>query len=65
MNPNCDGDKCTQADEQVCVLPLVGGANVHLCNVCYKHEMTWRKQRNLVVSESYDLPEWEDLEIYG
>ena len=63
-NPNCDNDKCVRPNGEVRVLPLGGGANLIVCEVCYDHEMRYRRGRNLYDAHKFDLPMWDQLEVY-
>ena len=63
-NPNCDSDYCTNSKGEVRVLPHGSAGNLILCFSCYQAEIAYRKVRNLEVCYPFDLPEWEDLEIY-
>ena len=64
---NCDGDKCTCTHGEVRRLPTGGGSNAILCRTCYRHEMSWRMERNKQLSPEnhYDFPRWEDLVSYS
>lgn len=66
-NPNCDGDHCRYVRGEVRKLPLGGGANAILCRTCWAHEMAFRIKRNMELSKDcwFDLPRWEDLEVYA
>ena len=65
-NPNCDGDKCTEARGEVRRLPLCGGGNLILCKTCYRNEMAFRRDRNreLGKADRFDLPAWKTLKVY-
>ena len=69
-NPNCDGGHCTSKQGEVRVLPLsrqlsVSG-NLILCRACFNNEIEWRKGRNRELGKfaRFDLPAWEELEVY-
>jgi hypothetical protein len=65
INLNCNGDKCSPfGSKQVRWLPTGGGANAIYCKLCYLHEIEFRKYR-ISQGVPYELPKWEDLEIYG
>lgn len=66
-NPNCDNDKCAQADGEVRVLPTGGDSNAILCRECFLHEIRFRQYRNMGLADDckFKLPRWEDLKIYG
>lgn len=66
-NPNCDNDKCRDANGEVRVLPLGGGANLILCRACFEHELRFRRERNRELSPDcqFKLPDWEVLAVYG
>lgn len=63
-NPNCDGGYCTSNTGEVRVLPAGSAGNLILCHSCYDAEINYRKVRNLEVCNPFDLPKWEDLEVY-
>lgn len=65
-NPNCDGGHCRSETGEVRLLPLGGGANLILCRTCHEHELSYRRERNreLASNVRFDLPDWEDLEVY-
>lgn len=66
-NPNCDNDKCTEANGETRVLPTGGDSNAILCFACYLHEMRFRRERNrdLAKENQFALPAWRDLKIYS
>jgi hypothetical protein len=43
------------------------GSNIILCYAHYRHEIEWRKERNLDLEDSakFDLPKWESLKVYN
>lgn len=65
-NPNCDGAKCVFQHGQVRKLPTGGSSNAILCRACFERELVWRRERNreLEKSAQFDLPKWEELEVY-
>lgn len=65
QNPNCDGGHCITGTGTVRILPLTGGANLHLCYACWMYEMQWRTQRNreLAKDAQYPIPDWLALEV--
>lgn len=63
INPDCDGDKCTEHSE-VRMLPTGGGANRILCHKCFQHEMAWRADENRRVANPYALTTWKRLKTY-
>jgi hypothetical protein len=67
QNPDCSGGYCLLWRGEVRVLPTGGDSNAILCHACYAHEITWRKGRNHDLSPDcrFDLPKWEDLEVYA
>lgn len=66
-NPNCDGAHCRTGTGEVRKLPTGGDSNAILCRDCFRHEDQWRRERNreLEASAQFDIPTWEDLEVYG
>lgn len=71
LNPNCDGAG-PDAPYGVCKggevrrVPIGGDGAVILCRRCFRAEIVWRKERNKELGEyaQFDLPKWEDLEVY-
>lgn len=67
-NPNCDGSHCLSETGEVRLLPL--GAkpehgNLIMCHTCFIYEMGWRADQNAAWEcINYDLPAWQDLEVY-
>lgn len=66
QNPNCDGAYCRKAKGEIRVLPTGGDSNALLCHACYLNEIQFRKIRNrtLPKENQFDIPFWENLEIY-
>lgn len=68
MNNNCDGNtrnKCTPGE--VRCLPITpGGHTTIICRNCFKHEMDYRRMRNLELGDfaQFDIPTWESLHVY-
>lgn len=58
----CDYDHETK--EEIRSLPC-GDSNILCCHKHYLQEIKFRKERNKEVWEKFDLPKWEDLEIYS
>lgn len=65
-NPNCDGDHCVSSTGEVRVLPLGGDGNLIICRSCFLHEIDFRRKRNRELTPDchFDIPQWEDLEVY-
>lgn len=65
-NYNCDGmaNFCSE-DQEVRRLPTGGTSASIVCFNHYKKEMEYRKVRNLVLGEKFDIPDWKSLEIYN
>jgi hypothetical protein len=70
-NWNCDGDKCTNPNGEVRVLPLNGDSNLIVCYSCFLNEMRHREYLNqdyvkprLSKENKWDLPKWESLKVY-
>lgn len=65
MNLNCDGSG-PHTPGIVKKLPLGGGANLLLCHACWSNELRYRRVRNFSLGDSayFDLPKWEDAEVY-
>lgn len=65
QNDMCDNNRCATKNGEVRVIPTGGGGNMILCFACYRHEMSYRRERIKELGEgSYDLPSWESLEVY-
>lgn len=66
QNPNCDGAHCVSTSGEVRVLRSGGDSNLILCHACYRHELTWRRERNRELSKDaqFQLPDWESLKVY-
>lgn len=64
-NNNCDNDKCVDPNSEVRLLPTGGDGNMIVCQACYEHEMSFRRQQNAGSTHKlYHTPKWEDLTIY-
>lgn len=64
-NPMCDGSHCKESNGEVRILPYGGGGNIICCHACYLNEMKYRRGRNRDLGrEAFELPTWEDLEVY-
>ena len=63
-NDHCDGIGPHDPGE-VRALPLAGGANLHVCAVCYEREMIFRRDRNrrLHAGAQFALPTWAELRV--
>jgi len=61
---SCDYGHQTPAE--IRVLPVGGGGNALLCHRHYLVEMDFRRYRNRDLDDAckFDLPAWEDLEVY-
>ena len=46
-NNRCDGEHCTIPNSIVRIIPLDDSYNVHLCQSCYKHELTYNEDLEL------------------
>jgi len=64
MNPNCDNYNCTNQNKESRILPIGNNCTLILCKSCYEHEMEYRKKCITEHVQNYELPKWEDLEIY-
>ena len=64
-NPNCEGIGPHTLGE-VRVLPADDGEVVILCRQCVSCVNAWKALKNerLTPDCKYDLPAWEDLEVY-
>jgi hypothetical protein len=58
---DCDGSGPHSGTDEVKVLPIGGGAHVHLCRTCFSAELRWRRGRNLDPRARFEMPAWEDL----
>lgn len=59
----CDHDHDTR--DEIRRLPTSGSTAVLVCRKHYLEEIKFRRERNLVDGiEKFDLPRWEDLEVY-
>ena len=65
-NPNCDGNGPHSLWHEIRVLPTGGASNLNLCRLCHSREILWRAERNCELSadNTFDLPEWDSLQIY-
>jgi hypothetical protein len=65
-NPECGGAHCTKDKGEVRLLPTGEGSNAILCHACYRHEISYRRERNRSLGEfaKFSLPPWESLEVY-
>jgi hypothetical protein len=64
-NWNCDGAHCTDANSEVRVYPLGGGANLILCKACFAHENTYRRNRGQHDrSQDWPVVEWTTAQNY-
>ena len=62
----CDHDHDTK--EEIRRLPMgsePGHGNILCCKKHYQEEIAFRKGRNKEVWTPFDLPKWEDLDIYS
>ena len=59
LNPNCDGNHCTEKNGEVKVYPLGAGGNLILCSSCFQHENAYRRVRG----KHYGRPEeWPEVD---
>lgn len=64
FNPNCDGIYCNTTNGEVRLLPLGGDGNLILCKSCVEYEIEWRKNENKRANREFDIPNWDNLEVY-
>lgn len=68
QNPNCDGSHCQYEKGEVRKLPLnkTHSSNLILCNSCTGFELAFRFKENKRLADyaKFDLPSWEELEVY-
>lgn len=60
----CDGSCYRYNLLEVRVLPTGGSSNAIFCRQCFEQEIRYRIERNKEVCKPFDLPKWEDLEVY-
>lgn len=62
----CDGVYCRHATAELRVFPASPESKVLYCHACYLNEVQFRKVRNRSLAKEYqfDIPFWENLEIY-
>lgn len=67
-NPNCDGAHCKSMSGPVRILLIAGSgansSNAILCKECYNYEMNYRRNANRDYPGKFDIPRWEDCELY-
>ena len=66
-NPNCDGGHCREAQGEVRLYPLSGGANLILCHACWAHENRYRYERGRETGAPENWPQlnWNSAKVYG
>lgn len=69
-NPNCDKQMCLTSSGEVRVLSIVteddwGNANIIICKHCFDLEMCFRRNQIKHFNTKWDIPLWNDLEIYN
>lgn len=66
MQNNCAGSG-PHSEGTVKVMRCGGSSNLILCSRCWQHELEYRQIRNLFRGDfaQFQLPAWEDAEVYA
>jgi hypothetical protein len=61
----CDGAHCREANGQIRIYPLGGGANMYYCQACFAHENRYRHERGVDSKRPELWPQvsWADSEV--